>query len=194
MGGILTGCVGGINLYNANQYADAANAATRRGDWDGARRLWARVVVNADLGHAAKKRRALFYYEYGRATGVTCFFDLSEEYLNKAYELDRETAGPVYMSLLELARLNSDQKKYAQAIGYFERAIPELERVNAQMEAPIEYANILDEYSIVLSVVDRDADAAAAKSRAAMLRANNKGRYSISDRTPYGTQCSAIKK
>ena len=70
-----------INRYNATQHADAAFAASTTGDWDLARREWAKAVYNADLGNLEPEKRAVFYYEYGRSMGVNCFFDIAEEYL-----------------------------------------------------------------------------------------------------------------
>jgi tetratricopeptide (TPR) repeat protein len=84
-------CVSSINTLNANKYADAAFSATEAGDWDSARRYWARAVVNAELAKMPPQQFAVFNYEYGRALGVQCFFDEAERYLLKAYELDRQT-------------------------------------------------------------------------------------------------------
>ena len=95
--------------------------------------------------------RAIFYFEYGRSAGVTCFFDIAEDYLNKAYKLDSKIGGPSFLSLVELFRLNLDQKKFQEAIDYFLKALPELERVNAPSESPAEFSKLLDEYAIALN-------------------------------------------
>lgn len=160
-----------------------------QGDWDTARRAFARVTVNADLAELPAARRALAHYEYGRSLGVTCYFDRAEEELNTAYKLDKEAGQPLYLSLVELARLNLDQNKFSQAAAYFERAIPLLEADGVTKAAPIGYADILDEYASALVGVGRPAEAKLSADRAATLRKAAEGQRSITDRTPYGKFC-----
>jgi tetratricopeptide (TPR) repeat protein len=133
---------------------------------------------------------AVFYYEYGRALGVTCFFDESETYLKKAYELDKKTNGPVYMSLTELGRLNLDQKKYDQALKYYNEVIPMIEKMGAETEAPMEFSFMLDDYSEMLSNTGMEQKAGEYKQRAEEIRKKNPKRHSITERTMYGTQCT----
>ncbi|GAB7562005.1 hypothetical protein LG202_00440 [Methylobacillus methanolivorans] len=64
--------------------------------------------MNANLGGVAPSTRAVLSSEYGRSLGATCFFNDATFYLNQAYDLDKQTGGPLYMSLVELARLNLD--------------------------------------------------------------------------------------
>jgi hypothetical protein len=53
-----------INRHNAIKHAQPATQASNAGDWDLARREWAKAVVNADFGGLDSKKRAVFYYEY----------------------------------------------------------------------------------------------------------------------------------
>jgi tetratricopeptide (TPR) repeat protein len=175
--------------HRAEQSAYAAGAAEQRGNWHEAQRLWAQAVTDADAGGTDPRTRAAFYYEYGRAAGVTCMFALAEDNLNKAYELDVQTSGPSFMSLVELARLNYDQKKYSQAVGYFSRAFSDMDRFDASRREPIGYADLLDEYAAALTAIGRGLEGKEAKAKASSIRVNNQGRYSVTDRTPYGTEC-----
>jgi tetratricopeptide (TPR) repeat protein len=150
---LLAGCAPfaqDLNKYNAARYADAGLAALNRGDWDAARRAYARAAVNADLGRAPTRTRSVMYYEYGRASGVTCFYEHAEEYLSKALTLDEESSGPTHYPLIELARLNLDRGKYAEAVPYFERVLPIVEKLNSEALDPIGFADLLDEYAVHL--------------------------------------------
>lgn len=189
---VLSGCAHDINKLNAARYAEAGDTALRRGDWDTARRAYARAAVNADLGESPVRARSVMYYEYARASGATCFYDHAEEYLLKALKLDEESSGPVHYPLIELARLNLDQRKFAQAVPYFERALPVVEKLGAASKDPIGFADFLDEYAQSLNEVGRTANAVVFITRAADIRSKHAGASSKTDRTPYGKHC--IKK
>lgn len=138
-------CSNPINAKTSMRYAQAANRASNSGDWGTARMYWSRAIVNAELGKASAAQLAVFNYEYGRASGVVCEFADAEKALTAAYEIDKQAGGLTYLSLVELSRLNLDQKKYPEAASYFERALSELEAKGALTQAPIEYAYILNE-------------------------------------------------
>ncbi len=76
---------------------------------------------------------------------MVCEFADAEKALITAYDLDKQAGGPTYLSLVELSRLNLDQKKFPEAATYFERALPELAAQGAPTQAPIGFADILDE-------------------------------------------------
>jgi len=183
----LPACAAPINRQSALNYAKAASLSNKSGDWDTARRQWARAVSNADLGKAEDSERAIYYYEYGRAAGVTCFFDIAEEYLNKSYALDAKIGGPAYLSLAELFRLNLDQKKYKEAVGYFRKALPEFEKINVSDESPAEFSKLLEEFSVALEGIGNIDEAKEIRSRA--LKIKELAGFSITDRTPYGLYC-----
>lgn len=190
LAGWLTACVLPTAQREADRDVAVAAVAQQKADWDSARTAYAKVVADPQLANADPKKQAILHYEYGRALGVTCFFELAEEELNLAYELDKQSSGPVYLTLVELARLNLDQKKYAQSVRYFERALPELESVNAATEVPMAFAEILDEYAAASRAVGRTANAETTAERASAIRAANPDGQSITDRTPYGKQCT----
>ena len=187
---VLSGCVSAINEKVAANYSQVGAQAQARGDWDTARRAYVRSANNVDLAGSSVQRRAIFHYEYGRSLGATCFFEEAERELNLSFDLDRQGGQPLYLSLIELARLNLDQKKFSQSVGYFERAFPELDRANAAKEAPTAYADILDEYASALVGASKIDAAAESTKRGAEIRgANPKGR-SLTDQTPYGKFCT----
>lgn len=183
------GCVNPINAKTSTNYAHAANTASNSGDWATARKYLSRAIVNAQLGGASPAQLAVLNYEYGRASGVVCEFTDAEKALMLAYDLDKQAGGPSYLSLVELSRLNLDQKKFPEAVSYFERALPELEAKGASSLAPIAFADILDEYSTSLDFSGRTALAQEVAARAIKIRNENPGKSSKTDRTPYGTKC-----
>lgn len=186
---LLTGCVSAIQERASFNYTYKGALAQAQGDWQAARRSYARAVINAEQANLSPGRRALLNYEYGRSLGVTCLFEKAEYELNLAYDLDKQAGAPLYLSLVELARLNLDQQKYAAAVVYYERAVPELDRADMAKKAPIAHADILDEYAVALSAIGRIADAQIANQQAKKLRDENPKGFSITDRTPYGKYC-----
>lgn len=189
----MASCAAPINRKTSEMTGQAGYQAQKSGDWDAARRNFAKAVVNGELGNLPKEQMAALYYEYGRSLGATCFYDKSEIYLQKALDIDLKTNGPAYMSLLELARLNLKTKNYSKVINYFERLIPIYKELNAEKEAPIGVAEAYEEYSDALNQSGDTAKAKDYEAKAKQLRANNPGGYSITDRTPYGTQCKETK-
>jgi len=93
---VLCGCASAVSERVANNYTAVGAAAERRGDWDTARRAFARATLNADQAGLPPSSRAIAHYEYGRSLGVTCFFDESERELNAAYELDKQAGQPLF--------------------------------------------------------------------------------------------------
>ncbi|MBA3031349.1 MAG: tetratricopeptide repeat protein [Desulfobacterium sp.] len=190
---VVTGCASAINTTNAEHHATSANEAGKAGDWTTARKQWAQALVNAQLAGASAQQLAVINYEYGRALGVQCFWDEAENYLLKAYELDFKTSGPEFMSLTELSRLKYDQKQYDKAVGYYKIAIQAMEKAGAPEKAPSGFADILDEYASALQNEGKVTESTVFRSKADELRRLNPGGHSITDRTPYGTQCTSEK-
>jgi tetratricopeptide (TPR) repeat protein len=187
---ILAGCASPIQERQAQTYAAQARQAQAQNNWDGARRAYARAVVNAELAKLPVNQRAILTYEYGRSLGVTCFYDLAQEELTLAHELDRQAGNPLYLSLTELARLMFDQRKFAESIPYYEQAFSALDKVQAATTAPAEYVTLLTEYAQALTQAGRSADAKAAEQRSKMIKTANPSTQSITDRTPYGKYCT----
>lgn len=186
-------CAPSINRNTSDITAKSGYEAQKAGDWDAARRNFAKAVVNGDLGKLSQEQMASLYYEYGRSLGVTCVYDESEKYLQKTLDIDLKINGPAYMSLLELARLNLKIKDYSKAISYFDQLLPIYTTLNAEKEAPIGVAEAYEDYSYALKEVGNITKAKDFETKAEQLRANNPNGYSITERTPYGTQCKNTK-
>jgi tetratricopeptide (TPR) repeat protein len=186
---ILSGCAASINAHNAQSYARNASRAAQQGDWDAARRMWAGAVVNSSLAHADKRYQAVMNYEYARSLGVTCFYDLAQQYFETAYSLDKETNGPAYMSLVELSRMYAAKGDHKKAAAYFARSYQEGQAADLEKHDPIGFADMIADHAKVLSALG-EAGAAQEKQRiAAALRQANINAKTKTDITPYGTQC-----
>ncbi len=173
-----------------SEYMRDGGAAQERGDWDEARRIYALAFSEGNLAQADPRFKAVLHYEYGRSLGVTCSFDEAERQLNLANDLDKHTGGVFYLSLTELARLNLDQGKFAEAVTYLERVMAELDPVITARRVPIFYANVLEDYAMALSGSGRTKDAEAVAKRAAEIRGAVPKDQFVSDRTPYGKHCA----
>lgn len=186
----LMGCASAIQERNAIRFTTAGMIAERRGDWDTARRALARATVNARHARMPEAERALLHYEYGRALGVTCFFDLSEAELKTALDLDERTGQPIYLSLVELARLNLDQRKFEQATEYFTRAKQALDEHHADQKDPLGYADVLQEYGQALTTTGHAEEGRQMVARAHAIGQAWPGLTANTDRTPYGKLCT----
>ncbi len=184
------GCVSTLNERNAHNYANAAVAAQEAGDWESARRNWAKAATNTQLAGMSEKQMAIAYYEYARASGATCFFEESEKYLKESLALDRANNGPIHMSLLELARLKLAQGEYEEANNYFEQLIPIYERQKAVEKDPVGVSVVYGEFSNSLLKAGRSAEAAQYEQRSKALKEASAGQKSPSEITPYGQHCA----
>ena len=189
---VLLGLTGyaSANEKPISEYMRDGGAAQERGDWDEARRIYALAFSEGNLAQADPRFKAVLHYEYGRSLGVTCSFDEAERQLNLANDLDKHTGGVFYLSLTELARLNLDQRKFADAVAYLERVMAELDPVITARRVPIFYANVLEDYAMALSGIGRETDAEAAAKRAAEVRGGTPKEQFVFDRTPYGKHCA----
>lgn len=189
LGGGLAGCVTVTEQVTAGNYAVVGRQAEQRGDWGTARGAWQGAVASGQQGQLPPRAKAVLELNYGRTLGVTCRFDEAEFHLMNAYRLDKDSGGPAYVALLELARLNFDQKRYEAAANYFGEGVGDVRQAGIVERAPGEFANVLDEYAVALAGAERATEAAAIWQQAAAIRRKDPTLSVIADRTPYGTQC-----
>ncbi len=172
---------------NYSLYNREAMKAEKENNWDAAGKRYFLALQNAEWANEGKGVRADFHYKLGRAMGATCQFEKSEQNLAQAIELNPRMP----QALAELGRLKLAQNKPTDAAGYFERALPNLEK--SMSTDPIGTAEILDDYSAALSKSNKAADAASIAKRADALRAGNPGKSAAMTKPPYGGQCPAPK-
>lgn len=171
---------------SAKGHADSGAAYERQGAWWQARSEFEAAARDLEKDVPGGPLYAVVYYEYGRCLGVTGRFEEAEVWLKKALQRDQARRVPTFMDLTELARLNFDQGKFAEAISYFEPLIQELDRIGAPTQTPAAYSDILREYSEALVKVGRIDDAKQKQKIVADLQEKFPNQRSITDRTPYG--------
>lgn len=174
---------------NYSLYNREAMKAERENNWDAAAKRYFLALQNAEWAEEGKGVRADFHYKLGRAQGATCQFDKSAQSLNDAYTLNNR----IPQALAELGRLNLAQNKLPEALSFFQRAVPELDKANVGNSDPIGYAEILDDYKAALLKSNKANDAAGIAKQADALRAANSGKTAVMLRPPYGGQCPAPK-
>ena len=172
-----------------NEYGDAPKSNPKSKSWAAEVKNYELALQSNSIESSPVGSQAISWYEYGRALGVVCRFEESEEALLKANELDGQAGQPLYYSLTELARLHFDQGNYSLASNYYKKTLTELDKINSRIEAPIAYADILEEYSISLDKTNQTDKAKTLREDASNLRQSNPSGYSVTDRTPYGSQC-----
>ena len=170
-------------------YAEGCHGFQAQNEWWKARRACGRAVVNARLGGASDQAIAVLWYEYGRTSGAICDYAEAQRGLDEAMKLDQAAGGPVYMSLLEMARLNSAQEKFSEAASYYEKFWTAVPKDLAEKQDPIGSAEVLEEQAEAYHRVGKSALSETQKDRAQELRAANPNKTSNTDHTPYGKFC-----
>ncbi len=186
----LVGCASSVNRRNMERYAQAGYTALKQSDWLVAKESFHRASVNARLGKAPPRTESVLTYEYGRAAGVTCDYENSQAALQHALKLDEASSGPVHYSLIELARLNLAFENFGESAAYFERALPEIEKLGLKSRDPLGYARLLEQYASALDSDDQAAKAKSLQDEAKVIRSRNLDGEELTDVTPYRTKCT----
>lgn len=174
-----------------------AYMALQENNWPLYKKLLRKVIDTSTSAGAPPNERAIFWYEYGRALGITCEWKQAEFALAVAHNLDLRTGGPVHKSLNELGRVNGLIKQYGKAVGYFTRGAKALAQYQEQYPtAEINLAGsaqVLTDFAYALeqtggqpSDIQRLRDGAVAVRKKSVEKGE-----AYADVTPYGTQCAA---
>jgi tetratricopeptide (TPR) repeat protein len=127
--------------------------------------------------------------------GYTCDFQQAEALLRESLDREIPLSGPdssnISKRLFELARLNFDQGKYAEAASYYAKAIPMAERLGIEKDDPVALANSLDELAQAYQLSGQAALAVASAQDAAVIRARNIGRAVVFVPVRYTAVCPA---
>jgi tetratricopeptide (TPR) repeat protein len=186
---LVSACTNPINLKTASMYAEGCRGFQAQNEWWKARRACGRAAVNAKLGGAPNQTIAILWYEYGRTSGAICDYAEAQRGFDEAMKLDQATGGPVYMSLLEMARLNSAQGKFIEAANYYEKFWLAVPKNLAEKEDPVGSAEALEEQAEAYRQIGNTALSQSTKDLAQKLRAANPNKQSKTDHTPYGKYC-----
>jgi hypothetical protein len=189
----LCGCVSlaqDINGRNAANHEAAGRFAEHNGDWQTARLQYAQALTNARLAHAGADEEGRLSYEYGRVLGITCSYGLAEQMLQASLQLARQSGGPEYLPLLELA-LMAEKQGPQQAVKYYRELEPHLDDAQLSARHPGGVADVRKRYASVLAASGDEAGATAQRVKASALEAANPGSSEAGHFTPYGSACAA---
>lgn len=191
---ILFGCAQPVLEKTSQHYSHEAYDLSASGKWLEAVEPARRAILNANVAGSTEVRKAILHYEYGRILGVTCSFLQAEENLKIAYNYDKAAQQPLYLSLVELARLNYDQKKFKEASEYYTQAISEIRRAKVDKAAPVDFADLLYEQVESLNQISLIKESVPLKKEADAIKKKNPEGISATDRTPYGKHCPVIEQ
>jgi hypothetical protein len=189
----LCGCVSlaeNINVRNGSAHEAAARVAAHNGDWQTARLQYAQALTNARLAHAGAAEEGRLSYEYGRVLGITCSYGLAEQMLQTSLQLGRQSGGPAYLPLLELA-LMAEKQGPQRAVKYYRELEPHLDDSQLSARHPGGVADVRRRYASVLAASGDEAGATAQRVKASALEAANPGSREEGHYTPYGSACAA---
>jgi len=196
----LVGCVSMSARSAQDDYAEVyryAHMAMQKGDWSTYRRLMRVVIDKSTASGALPEKRAIYWYEYGRASGVICDWIDAEFALTVANNLDAKTGGLVHESLNELGRINVVRKQYEKAVDYFTRAskaFAQYHEKNPGMKITNQLGNArtIEDFAYALEQAGgQQSDVKRLRDSAAEIRKKYTGKDGVyEDVTPYGTQCN----
>lgn len=187
------GCANPVSQRTGVNYAQQAEREIQLGNWNDARRLYARAITNGKYGGFDDENMAYLWYQYSRASGVICDWEEAERGFGKAYELDRKIGGSTYVTLYELGQMNLDRGGYDKAVEIFKRTYIEMENVNVRRKYPIRYSTFLISYADALEQANKNSEANKYRDTATVILKENSGGDKLNRRTPYGSQCKRTK-
>lgn len=131
----------GLKLESNNNYSAARDAYLRA--------LAAASSTDTDPTFIAD-----ITYNLGRMAGYTCDFRMAEAMLRESLKVVESRSISLTPNrsrrLFELGRLAMDEGRFADAVSFYERALPVLENVRMVVEDPLGFAYILNELAYAL--------------------------------------------
>ena len=172
---LLVSCANPINDATWYRYTNTGNAEQARGNLVGAEEAHRRAVINAQAGHLGPEKEAISLHNLALVERDLCKLSEAEQSFRRALELrDKNPDTPprnLSGTMFELAQLQYEQGRYADAASLIERGLPLAEKMNVEHVAPAAYAQILTEYADALRKVNRTADAEVIDARTKALSA-----------------------
>lgn len=191
---VITGCATDINRVNASRYYEAGLGFEARKQYEQARESYWRALVNYRSAGGPPEAISAATYNVGRMTGMTCNFQLAEQFLQEALQLEEHLPSPqpgnITKRLGELATISFALGKYEQSAQFYERAVPRLEQLGIIQDDPVGYALYLDGYAIALDKAGMSAKSAEIRGRANAIREQNPQRGAKFTPVYYHNVCS----
>jgi len=186
---ISASCTNPLNVITADRYFQQGKQLSSQGNWSEARVAYGRALTNVEWGNLPESSKALYSFNFGRASGVICDWENAEKYLEQAYNIYAKTEPQLHYELIELAQMNDARGNYSKASQYYSMTIVEVKKHNLDKNAPMAHADTLSRYSTVESKLGNNEKSLLLKQEADLIIKSNPGK-SIPAGTPYGKFCT----
>lgn len=182
-------------VFGHDKNHDAGLEAERAGDYRLAEQRFELVLSNARSDRLPDDSFiSMVTYNLGRMKGYLCKGKEAEQLLFEALKLEEKVSGPesriIAARLSELGRFYYDHSQFDRAVLFYSRAIPAVQKLDVELDDPLAFADMIEEYAKALENVGRPQDAQAAKQQAGSLRANNPGKKARFVPVRYNRSCS----
>ena len=169
-----------------------ANDALHTGNYEEALSSYTQALDQAE-DEGNKEHRAMAMYGLARTNAQLCRVTAAEKWFRDSIVL-REAmpdAGgvPVIQNYSEFARFLLSTGRPADAVEYFGRAVPKLEKMGFEKMDPIGYANYLDDFVGAMKATGMDRELEPYAAKAAKLRSRYPGRQPDFRPEPYPANC-----
>ena len=185
---ISASCANPLNVRTADRYFQQGKHLSSQGNWSEARVAYGRALTNVAWGNLPERSKALYSFNFGRASGVICDWENAEKYLEQAYNIYAKTEPQLHYELIELAQMNDARGNYTKASEYYSKTIIEVEKHNLDKKSPMAHVDTLTRYASVESKLGNNKQSLLLKQKADLIIKNNPGK-SIPAGTPYGKFC-----
>ncbi len=190
----LAGCANPINQHTATNYYQSGEAALANHDYLTAKESFRRALINARLGHMGPEAEGQVLMKLGIVLGNLCEHDQAEEAFSeavKAYDKAYGDHSPrTFVARGELAQHSYDIGHYANAVRYFQDALPLGEKM-LEAKDPVGFSYVLDDYADALARVGNTTDSSRIAAKATALRAKVSSTTAVkgNDYTRYPREC-----
>jgi tetratricopeptide (TPR) repeat protein len=180
-----------VTAFDANQDGDQALDAGR---FEDALRSYGKALTLAERA-ADAQYRAIAMYGLARANAHLCRTVPAEKWFRESIAL-RETllddgSATVTQNWLEFARFLRSAGRPEEAVPYFERAVRKLDSMHVERMDPIGYADVLDDFVVMLMSTGKIEESKPYGRRAAQLRLENPRRVANFQAVAYPTACGS---
>ena len=177
-----------MTVFGSNAYA-RGNDALDKSNYEEAISNYTEALEQAE----DNEHRAMAMYGLARTNAQICRVADAEKWFRESIVL-REAmpdAGgdPTIQNYSEFARFLLSRGRPADAVEYFGRAVPKLEKMGFEKMDPIGYADYLDKYVDAMKAIGMDQELEPYAAKAAKLRSKYPGRQPDFRPDPYPADC-----
>ncbi len=169
-----------------------ANDALDTGNYEEALRSYTQALDQAE-DDGDEELRAMAMYGLARTSARLCRVTAAEKWFRDSIVLreamPNQGGVPAIQNYSEFARFLLSRGRPADAVEYFGRAVPKLEKMGFEKMDPIGYANYLDDYVGAMRSIGMERELEPYAAKAAKLRSKYPGRQADFRPEPYPVNC-----